>query len=343
MSNINFDPYNIGIVNGNFFGFPNTPENSDIVLISVPWDVTTSYKSGTSNAPEAIINASVQLDFFDFEIKNAWETKISSLAVNENIKNQNRNLRADAEEIINTLERGEKLNDILLKKQAAINEYSKHLNRLVKRQSAEIFKTGAIAGIVGGDHSSPLGLIEALSEQYTDFGILHIDAHADLRKSYEGFEFSHASIMYNALKIKNISKLVQVGIRDVSAAETDRIEKDNRITLFSDYSIENKKFNDTSWDTLCNDIVAQLPKNVYVSFDIDGLSPEYCPNTGTPVPGGLSFNEAIHILHKLHRNSKKIIGFDLCEVAPSQSSDWDANVGARILYKLCIIAASSKK
>ena len=343
MSNSKFNPDDVGISNGNYFGFPNNPEKSDIVLISVPWDVTTSYKPGTADGPEAIIEASVQLDFFDFEIPNAWETKISSLPINKEIVRQNQNLRPKAEEIIRKLESGEHLDEPLMKKQATINTYSEKLNELIKYQSLELLKTGAVVGVVGGDHSSPLGLIHALSEQYADFGILHIDAHADLRKCYEGFEFSHASIMYNALKLKNISRIVQVGIRDISSGEMELIEQNERLLLFSDYTIKSACFNGTSWDLLCDNIIAKLPQNLYISFDIDGLSPEFCPNTGTPVPGGLTFNEAIHLLHKLHRSSKKIIGFDLCEVAVSANTDWDANVGARILYKLCLIAASSNK
>jgi agmatinase len=202
-------------------------------------------------------------------------------------------------------------------------------------------KAGKLIGLVGGEHSVPLGFFRALSDQYDRFGILQIDAHADLRKSYEGFTYSHASIMYNALKLPSIGRIVQVGVRDYCEEEVNVVQRAmGRVVTYYDEDIKDKLYKGRTWDILCDEIIAQLPKHVYISFDIDGLDPKLCPSTGTPVAGGLEFHQAIHLIKKLVLSDRKIIGFDLCEVSPGKN-DWDANVGARVLYQLCNWSAVS--
>jgi len=333
---ISFDPNAIGIPNGNYFGFPYSPEESDIVLLSVPWDATTSYKAGTSKGPKAIINASVQVDLFDFDVNDAWKIKLGTIPISKKIKKLNAKTRKDAEKVISFLENGISQNDAkviaLLEK---VNHASVKLNDYVFHESGKWLLADKKVGVVGGEHSVPLGLINALSKKYSDFGILHIDAHADLRKAYEGFEFSHASILFNALKFGSVSKLVQVGIRDVCQEEMDYAKNNDRIVQFSDYSIKENAYTGKNWHEQTLEIVSHLPEKVYISFDIDGLSPEFCPNTGTPVPGGLTFNEAIYLVKQIKEIGREIIGFDLNEVAPG-NDEWDANVGARVLFKLCL-------
>lgn len=336
-----FNPNEAAIKNGNYFGFPYTTEEADIVLVSIPWDVTTSYKPGTSNGPEAMIGASVQLDFFDFDLEEAWNTKIATLPIEESIKHENAHYRKLAGVVIEQLEGGHANPEIVRNNLEQVNQGSKALNQKVYETTLALLKQDKIIGLVGGDHSTPLGYMQALSKLHDNFGILHIDAHADLRFAYEGFEFSHASIMNNALKIKSVSKLVQVGIRDFCDEEMQLAQSDKRIRQFHDLKLAEQLFEGACWDELCNDIVASLPEKVYISFDIDGLSPEYCPNTGTPVPGGLSYNQAIHLLRKVAKSGKQIIGFDLNEVAPG-NNEWDANVGSRVLFKLCCLAVACK-
>ncbi|MFA8300482.1 MAG: agmatinase family protein [Hyphomicrobiales bacterium] len=345
MNNTDFDPNGIGIKNGNYFGYPYNIQESDLVLISIPWDVTTSYSAGTSNAPEAIIEASTQLDFFDFDIEEAWKLKVGTLPIDEELKTRNIALREKASSIIKALEQGIDINTPdLIQRTNEINQSSEELNNYIHRECNKILDKGKSVGLVGGDHSVPLGLIRALSERHESFGILHIDAHADLRDAYEGFQYSHASIMRNALNCKSVDKLVQVGIRDVCQEEISFAEENSKITMFDDYSINNKLYEGINWSIQCQQIIDQLPDKVYISFDIDGLSPDNCPNTGTPVPGGLTFNQAIYLLRTLYFSGKTIIGFDLCEVCPSSNSndEWDANVGARILFKLCNILLQNK-
>lgn len=338
----NFDPNGIGIPNGNFLGLPYTADESAILLVQVPWDVTTSYRPGTSKGPKAMIDASIQLDLFDFNLERAWENKIATLAEDPSIVELNQNMRTLAEEIMERLAQGcpEEDPDIQ-EKTEQINQASAEVNQYVYATSKSFLDKGAIVGVIGGEHSVPLGLLMALSETHQGFGILHIDAHADLREAYEGFTYSHASIMYNSLKLNHINKLVQVGIRDLCQDEVNLAEFDNRVIMFSDYLLSQKEFKGQNWADTCDEIISHLPRKVYVSFDIDGLTPDNCPNTGTPVAGGLTYKQAVYLLKSLAESGRKIIGFDLTEVAPGEHDEWDANVGARMLRHLCNFTAVS--
>jgi agmatinase len=333
MDKTNFDPNSAAVANGNYFGMPYRAEDTPIVLVSVPWDVTTSYRPGTAKAPESIIAASLQLDFFDFDVEEAWKIGIGTIPVDTEIETLNTQMRPVAEQVITHLENG---SDPLLVagELAKVNAASERLNEKIHKLTTELIRKKKLVGIVGGDHSVPYGFIKALSELKPDFGILQIDAHADLREAYEGFTFSHASIMYNALKLNGVKKLVQVGVRDECEDEINLITKNEMIIQYDDYLMAAAEFEGKTWGKQCVEIISKLPERVYVSFDIDGLSPEFCPNTGTPVPGGLSFQKAVYLLRKLVESGRKIIGFDVSEVAPGKD-EWDANVGARIIYKLC--------
>jgi len=175
------------------------------------------------------------------------------------------------------------------------------------------------------------------------FAVLQIDAHADLRHAYEGFTYSHASIMYNVLKSPAVGRLIQLGIRDLCEEETKVMQRAmGRVVTFYDEDIKSSLYKGKNWDSICDEVVRQLPSLVYISFDIDGLDPKLCPNTGTPVAGGFEFQQIIYLLKKIVTSGKKIIGFDLNEVAPG-NDDWDANVGARLLYQLCNWTAVSQK
>lgn len=338
-----FNPNEPGMANGNFFALPYSIEESEIALIQAPWDVTTSYRPGTHKGPESIIDASVQVDLYDVNVPHAWEVKIGTVPADNSIKKLNKQSRKIAEEVIETLENGGSYEETATLC-AKVNEASNKLNSIIYSQAKEQLAKGKLIGVVGGDHSVPLGAIKALGEIYEDFGILHIDAHADLRIAYEGFKYSHASIMYNAInETPQVSQLTQVSVRDFCEAEAGIIDNDPRIRCFTDMEISKNHFEGMSWKKQCDLILSSLPDNVYISFDIDGLSPDYCPNTGTPVPGGMSFRQADYLLLSLAQSGKKIIGFDLCEVSPSKESEWDANVGARLLYKLCIYSKINSK
>jgi agmatinase len=187
-----------------------------------------------------------------------------------------------------------------------------------------------------------LGYYEALASIHDDFGILHLDAHMDLRIAYEGFTYSHASIMYNALQIPQISKIVQVGIRDFCEQEVAVVQQSKgRVLVNTDADMKTENFAGKTWEQQCDAIIATLPQKVCISFDIDGMYSWYCPNTGTPVPGGFSFEQATYLFNKLAASGKEIIGFDLVEVAPGENDDWDGNVGARMLFHMCGVLAKN--
>ena len=213
------------------------------------------------------------------------------------------------------------------------------VNTYVQAEARKLHTANKIPGVVGGEHSVPLGAIRAAADAHGDFGILHIDAHLDMREAYEGFKYSHASIMFNVLStLPKVTKIVSVGIRDFGEKEVDFAKSQaDRVSIFYDADMQERMLEGEKWSAIVAEIVAKLPTKVYISFDIDGLDPSLCPHTGTPVPGGLSFAQASLLLEAVKKSGKKVIGFDLVEVAPEphHGIEWDANVGARILYKLC--------
>lgn len=338
-----FDPSGVGLKNGHFIGLPFDENDADTVLVPVPWDVTVSYADGTATAGQNILEASAQLDLYDPDAPDAWKKGIYMRHIDLVWLNRNAELRPLAEQYIDFLENGGKL-DRSPEMQAALQEINHaclDLKKWVYNETKALLDKGKQVGIVGGEHSVPLGYLEALAERHGNFGILQIDAHQDLRDAYEGFTYSHASIFYNALKIKQVERLVQVGIRDFCEAEANLVVASNgRVKVWTDQQIRDDSFEGTSFQVTCQRIVAELPPLVYISFDIDGLQPDLCPNTGTPVAGGLSFNEAVYLLKSVVKSGRKIIGFDLCEVG-GVDNEWDGNVGARVLYKLCNLMASS--
>lgn len=318
------------------FGLTFDEASAALCLLAVPWGATTSYGDGAANGPQIIFQASHQVDLFDIETGTQYEKGYFMSAISEEWLESSRLTKIQAQAVVAKIYAGEDVDPQLL---AAVNSKSRELNRWVFEQTQSWLKQNKLVGLVGGDHSTPFGFIKALSEKHgNDFGILHLDAHADLRDTYQGFEFSHASIMHNVITKLKPKKLVQVGIRDFSPDERAFIDAHpTQIKTYFDSPLKRRLFNGESWQSICNEIIRELPEKVYISFDIDGLSPEFCPHTGTPVPGGLSFDQALCLFATLNELGKKIIGFDLNEVAsPSDlSAEWDGNVGARILFKLC--------
>jgi agmatinase len=337
-----FDPNAAASSDSGIFGLPFSVDEAKLVLLPVPWEVTTSYGGGTSKGPEAILQASKQVDLFDFDLGNIYEAGIAMTDIPHEILQWNHDARKLAEVVIHA---DESINEGYLKSvRDEVNDYSDKLNQHVYSEAKKYLAQGKMVGVVGGDHSTPFGLIQALLEKHPGMGILHIDAHADLRDAYEGFEHSHASIMYNVITKTPLAKLVQVGIRDFCEEEFIFIQQHNsRIKTFFDAELFEAKMNHKIWSDICDDIIEQLPQEVYISFDIDGLDPRFCPHTGTPVPGGLDFQEALYLIKKVAKSGRKIVGFDLNEVSPGDADgEWDANVGARVLYKLCGYALSHR-
>lgn len=340
----NYDPNSLGNPNNNIFGLPSTEQDSQLIILPIPWEVTVSYNAGTARCPDAIFKASLQIDLYDSDYPNLWQNGIYMLPVDKKILLKSDYLRKEAELYISYISEGEALEDnqFMCKTLREINEGSIMLNNWVYEHTKKLMEDGKLVGLLGGDHSTPFGYIKALSERYNDFGILQIDAHADLRKCYEDFNYSHASIMYNVLaEIPQVSRLVQVGVRDYCDEEWDYIKESNfRVVTYFDRNIKERQFEGESWKSIVNDIVDHLPQYVYISFDIDGLDRKLCPNTGTPVTGGFETEQLFYLFKQVIKSGRKIIGFDLNEVGVSQN-EWDENVGARVLYKLSNILLHS--
>ena len=338
-----FDANGIGQLNDGMFGLPFSLDECETVLIPVPWEVTVSYGGGTADGPRAILDASYQVDLYDPFVKDAWKKGIGMDALSEEIRAKSDALRAKAESYIEALANGASEQDAVLKKTSEeITQACLWMNQWVKSRVLHFMNQGKTVGLIGGDHSTPLGMMQALSEKYPQFAVLQIDAHADLRNAYEGFEFSHASIMFNALKLKQIEKLVQVGIRDYCEEELNLIQQSNgRVVTFFDRDIKYAEYVGDSWDRICNRIVNELPQHVYLSFDIDGLDPKLCPNTGTPVAGGFETEQVLFLLEKIVRSGRTFIAFDLNEVSPGET-EWDANVAARLIYRIANLVKASQ-
>lgn len=333
----NFDPSQPGLADASIYGLPFTAEESEIIIIPVPWEVTVSYGAGASEGPAAILDASFQVDLLHQEFPELWKLGIYMDEAPAQWAQSSATYKALALPIIEALESGEDIstNQALKVDLDTINAASAKLNAELKSRVEEWTAKGKKVILLGGDHSTPLGYYQALASQYSDFGILHFDAHMDLRKAYEGFKYSHASIMYNAIQIPQISKLVQVGIRDFCEQEVDVVKSSSKVKVFTDADLKKAQFEGKTWQQQVDEIISLLPEHVAVSFDIDALYQWYCPNTGTPVPGGLSYEQAVYALSSLAESGHKIIGMDLVEVAPGEQDEWDGNVGARLLFHMC--------
>ncbi len=341
-----FNPNGVGVVGESFFALPCSVEHSRVVLMSVPWDVTVSYGDGTAEAPEALMEASSQLDLYDLSAVDAWRDGIATLPINPEIERLSTKLRPVAAEVIESLESGVSGTSNMMELINIVNEGSQKMNTYVYDMAKELLQRGKIVGLVGGDHSTSYGAIKAAAEHYKDspIGVLHIDAHRDLRVAYEGFEYSHASVMYNLLRdVNEVRRLVQVGVRDFCDQEQQFAEQSSRVVSFEDLVLARREFEGAAWGELCREMIEELPARVYVSFDIDGLEICYCPHTGTPVSGGLSFNKAVYLLEQLVASGREIVGFDVVEVVPSEGDITDLVVGSRLLYKLSNLAIASSK
>ncbi|RFS26471.1 agmatinase [Chitinophaga silvatica] len=341
-----FDPNSVGLLSNNIFGLPFTEEEARLVLLPVPWEVTVSYSNGTARGPEQIFKASLQVDLYDADVKDGWKQGFYMREPDRHLLLRSDYLRKEAELYLKFLTEGGDIseNEFLKKTLVDVANGTKAMNEWVYNQTKGLLEKGKLVGLIGGDHSTPLGFFKAIGEHKGDFGILQIDAHCDLRDAYEGFKYSHASIMYNALaEVPELKKLVQVGIRDYCEEEVDYInESEGRVVTFFDKQIKERQYEGETWKSICDSIVATLPQQVYISFDIDGLDPKLCPHTGTPVAGGFEAEQVFYLFKRVLESGRKLIGFDLNEVSTSHD-EWDANVGARVLFKLCnlLVAANT--
>ena len=346
-----FDPAAPAASASGIFGLDAEPAEARVHVLPVPFDATASYRKGAWKGPAAILKASRQVDLFDLTLGRPYEKGICLLEdAGDAIGRRNREASELADRILAVA--GEVEGDRSL--QAAlerVNALGAEVNAIVRERTAAALADGRLPALVGGDHSAPFGAIEAAAERHPGLGVLHFDAHADLRQAYEGFTWSHASIMHNVVeRIPGVTRLLQVGLRDMSEEEYGAIQgSPGRIVALFDFEWQRAKLGRADLRALVRRSLAALPRQVWISFDIDGLDPALAPNTGTPVPGGLAWAEVAFWLDELVASGRRVVGLDLNEVNPGPDWDpqgadpdvWDAIVGARLLYRLIGTALAS--
>ena len=297
-----FDPNSAGNPNNNIFGLPFSEEEARLVILPVPWEVTVSFGSGTARSAEQIMKASLQVDLFDPNYPTGWQEGFFMKDVDRKVLLKSDYLRKEAELYIDYISNGDAVenNQFMSKALKEVNEGGYFLNTWVYQQTKSLLEKNKLVALLGGDHSTPLGFMKAIGEKYGEFGILQIDAHCDLREGYEGFVYSHASIMYNALReVETLQKLVQVGIRTFTADQREQVRK------FGVESIE-----------MCNltaNLQLEFDSPVYISFDVDALDPAFAPGVSHREPGGLSTRQAIDLIQRL---KGKVVGADIVEFNP---------------------------
>ncbi len=338
-----FDPDAAVAPGAGVFGLPTARDDAGIVLIPVPFEATTSYGGGTEHGPDAIRAASAQVDLHDRRFGPVWHHGIFMEEEDARFRLWGNEAREHARRIIQHGGAGPGDEEAV----GRVDTVGSQMNALVAERVFAALEEGRVPGVIGGEHSVSYGAIRACAERWGDIGVLQIDAHMDLRDRFEGFRWSHASVMFNVLEDEpRVKRVVQVGIRDFGEREEAyadlRSGDERRVIVHYDDDLFDRLADARSFAKRCRRIVEALPERVYVTFDIDGLDPALCPHTGTPVPGGLSWREVSLLLATLAASGRRVVGFDLVEVAPGPDGDeWDANVGARILYRLCGVVGRS--
>ncbi|MHC4940460.1 MAG: agmatinase [Planctomycetota bacterium] len=273
-----------------FGGEPCTASDPFAVLVPVPYEKTTTYRKGTAQGPAALLAASTQVELFDEEMRcDPLERGVLTLDA------------VECESMPDVLA-GE-LEDVCLPH----------------------FQAGRLVGVIGGEHSVSLGAIRAAARRHEPLGILQIDAHPDLRESYEGTRFGHGCVMKRALDIDSVSTLVGVGLRAVSDEDDAVIRHDDRVHPFYAYELSGR-----GW---IGDVLDKLPEKVYVTFDVDGLDPSVVPGTGTPEPGGLSWWDALALVRRVFAE-RTVVGFDVVELLPEPPSCVSDFAAARLVMKM---------
>jgi agmatinase len=260
-------------------------DESAIIILPVPYDETSTWMRGADKGPDAVLEASVNLEFYDIETKS--EAHLHGIHT---------------------------VPPILEK------ETPEKLVNAVKQKVAELLSKKKFPVVIGGNHTVPIGCFKAFSDHYNDITILQLDAHADLRPSYEGSEYNHACAMARA---RECAPVVQVGIRSMSVDELPYVDKDRM--FFSHELFYNKE--------LYNKALGMLSENVYITIDLDVFDPSIMPSTGTPEPGGPEYFELMHFLRNVIR-SRNVVGFDIVELCPSSTNKSPDFIAAKIIYQL---------
>ena len=260
-------------------------ENAKIVVLPVPYDGTSTWVKGADKGPEALLEASANMELYDIET----DSEVHKIG-------------------IHTMEA------------VTVNSSPEAMADAVYKQVSHIYKKKKFPVIIGGEHSVSIGAIKASHEHFEDLTVLQFDAHADMRKEYEGSGYNHACVMARAAEM---GPIVQVGIRSMSAEEREDIQSDR--IFYADRLRDNKNF--------MFDLLNKLSKNVYVTIDLDVFDPSVMPSTGTPEPGGMRWYAMIETLQRVSEHSN-IVGFDVVELCPNKYNRAPDFVAAKLVYQL---------
>ena len=260
-------------------------ETAEIVLIPVPYDGTSTWNKGADKGPEAFLNASENMELFDIETGTE------------------------------VYKRGVYLADPIVE-----NSSPEKMVEEVHAKTKEFINKNKFVTVFGGEHSISIGTIRAFNDCFDDLTVLHIDAHADLRKSYEGTPFNHACAVYEASQSTN---LVQVGIRSMDISEVDVNSEDKM--FFAHEMVQ-----DDYW---MDNVLEELTDTVFITFDLDAFDPSILPSTGTPEPGGLLWYETLEFLKKVFED-KNVVGFDIVELCPNETDKSSEFLAAKLYYKM---------
>jgi agmatinase len=285
----------------NFLGLETTLsayETAEIVLLPAPYEHTVSYGSGTRSGPSHIIKASHYVELYDDELDRELCRDVG-IATLPSLRFGNRVNRA----ALDYLERA----------------VSTHLDE-------EKFVI-----TLGGEHTISFACIAAHLQHHPDLSVVQFDAHSDLRESYQGNRYSHASVMARVCELLDPQRLVQIGIRAQSREESEYIKRRGIRTLYA-HEMHDGQYAGSP-DRLLQTILSRLTNQVYITFDVDGLDPSIMPSTGTPEPNGLSWTEATSILRAIGKE-RTIVGFDMVELAPVRGVPHPDLTAARLVYKM---------
>jgi agmatinase len=263
-------------------------ETAAFVVVPVPYDLTTTYQGGARKGPAAIIDASCNMELYDEELdREIYKSGIHTLPP----------LEAVASGPEGMLER-------------------------VEQSVSGVLDLGKIPVMLGGEHSITLGAIRATRKRYSKLSVLHLDAHADMRESYQGSPFSHACI---GRRMRELCPVVQAGIRSMSVEEAAFIRKNN-VPVFSAATIRK----DRTW---VSKVLRHLSRDVFISVDLDALDPSVMPATGTPEPGGLTWHDVLDVIREVSRK-RRVVGFDIVELAPIPGMVAPDFLAARLAYRM---------
>jgi agmatinase len=332
-----FNPSDKSAFQDNLFGLPFDIEESDLVILPVPWGVTTENDNQTDDNPEKVLNISHKTCLNQEGLEDAWKSGMAMHNIPQKWQESSHQLKKTYKKIIKANGRKltpakqvEKLNDF-----KNINFTSKILNEWVEAKCKDYLKENKVVGLLGGDGSINFGLINSLSRKYREFSILHLDALPDLKNKHQGFEYSNRSNMLNALKFEQIDRIVHAGLRAVDYDEEEFISNNRtKNRIFTEKYIRQRQFRGATWKILANEIISALHRNVYVSVDMNIFQHWLSPNTTTQIPGGFTLEEILLLFEEIHGSKRKIIGFDINETGSSNADTWDATVTAELLFNL---------